>query len=655
MRDYNTKNNKKTSAEKTKAASRRTSSKAKTTVKSKAKSTAKSKSAKDTKTAKTKAKPASRKNADRAVKADKDGRRTSRTTNKKAAVSKAKEVVKSALKAKRSSRVQDSLKIIPIGGLNEIGKNMTVLEYNDQILIIDCGMSFPDDGMYGIDVVIPDFTYLIDNAKKIVGLIITHGHEDHIGAVPYLLKQINVPVYGTPITLGLIKNKLNEHGIKGDLRVFNAGDTVRIGEYDVEVIRTTHSVADAVCFYIQTPAANLFHTGDFKIDYTPTDGEPIDLYKFAEIGERGVNIMLADSTNVLRPGFTKSERVVGETLDSIFREAKGRIVIATFSSNINRIRSIIELAHKYGRFFSVSGRSMENVLTLAQELGYIKAPRGSFVPLKQANNMPDEKMVILTTGSQGEPMSALARMANDEHRNVKLKKGDVVILSSTPVPGNEKSVSRVVNKLYEKDIKVIYNEILDIHVSGHACQEELKIIHSLIKPKFFMPAHGETRHLVEHGKLAESMGMSPGKVFVLSNGDQLSVNKRSAVHTKNVISAEDVMVDGLGIGDVGNAVLKERKQLSEAGLLMVSCVIDNGYLRLKSGPDVLTQGFVYVKENEKLLTDIKNLAKEYIEDTLFTGRYDPDDLSDGLKSEIRKYITVATKRSPVVLINIMEV
>ena len=618
------------------------------TKKGRSKNTSKTTKKTNTKTTK-KTAPKSTSNKTRAV------AKTNKTSKSKEK-SIAKTIKESITKTRRTiKKTPDNLKIFPIGGLKEIGKNMTVLEYKDQLLIIDCGMTFPEDGMLGIDMVIPDFSYVVNNAKKIAGLIVTHGHEDHIGGIPYLLKQVNIPVFGTPITLGLIDNKLKEHGIKGNLNVFHAGETKQIGKFSVEAIRTTHSVADAVCYYIKTPAATLFHTGDFKIDYTPIDDEPIQLNKFAEIGERGVDVMLADSTNVLRPGFTKSERVVGETLDGIFRQAKGRIIIATFSSNLNRIKKIIELTTKYGRHFAVSGRSMEKVVTLAQELGYLKLPRGAFVDLNMSHKVPDDKMVIITTGSQGEPMSALARMANDEHRNVKLKKGDMVILSSTPVPGNEKSVSNVVNRLYEKDVQVIYNEILDIHVSGHACQEELKIIHSLIKPKFFMPAHGETRHLVEHGKLAESMGMKPENVFILSNGDQLTVDHKSAKMFKNVVSAEDVMVDGLGIGDVGNVVLKERKLLSKAGLILISAVIDSGRLRLMSGPTVDSQGFVYVRENEELILDIKNTAEKIIEARLHSGRYNSEDLKDHIRGELRRLISKRTQRSPVIIINIMEV
>ena len=482
----------------------------------------------------------------------------------------------------KTRKTNDFLKIIPLGGINEIGKNITILEYRDQILIIDCGMSFPEDDMYGIDVVIPDFSYLEKNANKIVGLVITHGHEDHIGAIPFFLRKVNVPIYATRITLGLIENKLKERGISGNLNVITAGDKFRVGDFTVQTIRTTHSVADAISLNISTPAATLFHTGDFKIDYTPIDGEPIDLQKFAEIGMQGVDIMLADSTNATRKGFTKSEKFVGEALDKIFSRAKGRIIIATFSSNVHRVQKIIELAIKYGRKFTVSGRSMDNVVNLAQELGYIKFPKGSYVELNKANNIPDSEMVIITTGSQGEPMSALTRMANDEHRNVKLKKGDMVILSSSPVPGNEKSVSNVVNRLYDKEVDVIYNDIADIHVNG------------------------ESRHLKEHAKLAESLGQKPENIFILSNGDQLSVNKERAIKFENVVSADDILVDGLGVGDVGNIVLKDRKLLSESGLIIVVASVDIKAGILVSGPEIVSRGFIYVKENEDIINKAKH-------------------------------------------------
>ena len=562
---------------------------------------------------------------------------------------------KAAPKQKAAGGRSKALKIIPIGGLNEIGKNLTALEYDGKIMLIDCGMSFPEDDMLGIDAVIPDFTYLIKNAKKLVGAVITHGHEDHIGGIPFLLKEVNIPIYGTRITLGLIENKLTEHGIKGDLRAIHAGDIINLGPFTVETIRTTHSVADAICLYITTPTATLFHTGDFKIDYTPIDGEPIDLRKFAEIGARGVDIMLADSTNALRPGFTKSERYVGAALDKFFSRAEKRIIIATFSSNVHRVQKIIELTAKYGRKFAVSGRSMEKVVALAQELGYLKIPAGCYVELNQANKVPDEQLVIITTGSQGEPMSALARMANDEHRNVKLKKGDMVILSSTPVPGNEKSVSNVVNKLYDKGAEVIYNEIADIHVSGHACQEELKLIHSLIRPKYFMPVHGEARHLVEHGKLAEELGMKKDHIFVLNNGDQLSLTKRTATVSENVVPAQDILVDGLGIGDVGNVILRDRHDLSVGGLLIVSCTIDKAAKEIVAGPDIVTRGFVYVKENEDLINEARDIAARAIAERLYRGSTDWNDMKNRVREELRKFIYSRMHRNPIILPVFMEI
>ncbi len=549
----------------------------------------------------------------------------------------------------RSGKKLESIKVFPIGGLDEIGKNMTLLEYKDQILIIDCGMSFPDDSMYGIDVVIPDFTYVIKNASKVKGLIITHGHEDHIGGVPYLLKQINIPVYGTPLSLGLIRNKLDEHGIRGNLNVIHAGDKFKVGAFEIEAIHTTHSIADAVNYCITTPAARIFHTGDFKIDYTPVDSDPIDLGRLAEIGDSGVDLLLCDSTNVVRPGYTRSERVVGESLDGIFREAENRIIIATFSSNVNRIQKIIELSVKYGRKFAVSGRSMDNVVKLAMELGYLKFPAGSYVELNQTRGIPDSKLTIITTGSQGEPLSALARMAADEHRSIKLKKGDTVILSSTPVPGNEKSVSRVVNLLYQKKVNVIYNENADIHVSGHACQEDLKLMHSLIRPKFFMPVHGEHRHLIIHRQLAEQLGEKKDHIFILSNGDQLTLSKKRAIKFKNVIPAEDIMVDGLGIGDVGNIVLKDRQLLSESGLILVVAGVDVGNRRLVSGPEIVSRGFVYVKENEGLITDARKIAQNAIEKSLAGGFQDWNSLKNDVRDDLRRFIFQKTRRSPLIL------
>ena len=550
---------------------------------------------------------------------------------------------------------EPSLKIIPIGGLNEIGKNMTLLEYNDQILIIDCGMTFPEDEMYGIDIVIPDFSYVIENRDKLVGMVITHGHEDHIGAIPYLLKNVKLPVYGTRLTLGLVENKLKEHQVVGALRTIKAGDKIQLGDFKIETIRTTHSIADSICLAITTPAGVIFHSGDFKIDYTPIDGEPIDFSRLAEIGKKGVTLMMCDSTNAVRPGFTSSERVVGQTIENIFRTAKTRIIIATFSSNVHRVQKIIESAVKVGRKVAISGRSMENVVALAIELGYLDIPPGTLVDLRMTKNIPDDKLVIITTGSQGEPMSALSRIASGEHKSVKLKKGDMVILSSTPVPGNEKTVSNVVNKLFEKGAEVIYSDIADIHVSGHACQEELKLLHSLIKPKFFMPVHGEYRHLIQHARLAESLGMKSENIFVLDNGDILTVSKNRAHKTEQQVDADAILVDGLGVGDVGNIVLRDRKLLSESGLIIVVAAIDRESHQVVSGPDIISRGFVYVRENEKLIEEARQVAEEAIEKCQKKNIKDWNTMKSKVRDSLGSYIYQTTKRDPIILPIFLEV
>ena len=550
---------------------------------------------------------------------------------------------------------EPSLKIIPIGGLNEIGKNMTLLEYNDQILIIDCGMTFPEDEMYGIDIVIPDFSYVIENRDKLVGMVITHGHEDHIGAIPYLLKNVKLPVYGTRLTLGLVENKLKEHQVVGDLRTIKAGDKIQLGDFKIETIRTTHSIADSICLAITTPAGVIFHSGDFKIDYTPIDGEPIDFSRLAEIGKKGVTLMMCDSTNAVRPGFTSSERVVGQTIENIFRTAKTRIIIATFSSNVHRVQKIIESAVKVGRKVAISGRSMENVVALAIELGYLDIPPGTLVDLRMTKNIPDDKLVIITTGSQGEPMSALSRIASGEHKSVKLKKGDMVILSSTPVPGNEKTVSNVVNKLFEKGAEVIYSDIADIHVSGHACQEELKLLHSLIKPKFFMPVHGEYRHLIQHARLAESLGMKSENIFVLDNGDILTVSKNRAHKTEQQVDADAILVDGLGVGDVGNIVLRDRKLLSESGRIIVVAAIDRESHQVVSGPDIISRGFVYVRENEKLIEEARQVAEEAIEKCQKKNIKDWNTMKSKVRDSLGSYIYQTTKRDPIILPIFLEV
>jgi len=550
---------------------------------------------------------------------------------------------------------EPGLKVIPIGGLNEIGKNMTLLEYNNQILIIDCGMTFPEDEMYGIDIVIPDFSYVIENRDKLVGMVITHGHEDHIGAIPYLLKNVKLPIYGTRLTLGLVENKLKEHQIIGDLRTIKAGDKIQLRDFKIETIRTTHSIADAICLAITTPAGVIFHTGDFKIDYTPIDGEPIDFARLAEIGKKGVTLMMCDSTNAVRPGFTASERVIGRTIENIFRTAKTRIIIATFSSNVHRVQKIIESAVKVGRKVAISGRSMENVVALAIELGYLNIPAGTLVDLKMTKNIPDDKLVIITTGSQGEPMSALSRIASGEHKSVKLKAGDMVILSSTPVPGNEKTVSNVVNKLFEKGAEVIYSDIADIHVSGHACQEELKLMHSLIKPKFFMPVHGEYRHLIQHARLAESLGLKSENIFVLENGNILNVNKKKAYKDEQHVDADAILVDGLGVGDVGNIVLRDRKLLSESGLIIVVAAIDKESNVIVSGPDIISRGFVYVRENEKLIEEARRVAEDAIEKCQRKNIRDWNTMKSKVRDSLGSYIYQTTKRDPIILPIFLEV
>lgn len=548
------------------------------------------------------------------------------------------------------------VKIIPLGGLLEIGKNMTAIEYENEIIVIDCGLSFPDDDMFGIDKVIPDFTYLTENSKKIKGLIITHGHEDHIGAVPYLLKELNIPIYGTRLPLGLIENKLKEHGLKAVMHTVNAGDTFKLGRhFAIEALRITHSIADSICLSITTPAGRIFHTGDFKIDYTPVDGDPIDFARLAQIGAEGVLLMMADSTNVLRHGYTASERVVGRTLEGIFRSSEKRIIIATFSSNVHRIQKIIDIAVLCNRKVAISGRSMVNVVDLAQELGYITIPANVLVDLNKTKNIPDRELVVITTGSQGEPMSALARMASSEHKAINIRPGDMVILSSTPVPGNELTVANVVNQLAEKGAEVIYSDIADIHVSGHACQEELKLMHSLIKPKYFMPVHGEYRHLKTHGELAHTMGMPQENIFLLENGDSLTVSYDRAFKTKGVADAEGIMVDGLGVGDVGNIVLRDRRLLSESGLIILVAAIDRNSHTIASGPDIISRGFVYVRENEDLIDAACDLAEKILNDCMTKKMKDWNGMKTAVREGLRKYIYSKTKRSPVILPVFLEV
>lgn len=547
------------------------------------------------------------------------------------------------------------VKLMILGGLNEIGKNISVIEHKNDILIIDCGMTFPNDEMYGIDIVIPDFTYLIKHKEKIRGLVLTHGHEDHIGAIPYLLKELNVPIYGTRLTLGLVENKLKEHGIKAKLNVVKAGHSIKLGEFKVETIAATHSIADAICLAIETPAGVIFHTGDFKIDYTPLEGKPMDFNRLAEIGNRGVLLLLADSTNAERKGYTPSERNVGITLENIFRESTTRILIATFSSNIHRVQRIIDTAVMFNRKVAISGRSMINVVNLAMDIGYLKVPAGVLVDINKIRHVKDNELVIITTGSQGEPMSALSRMASADHKPVQIKKGDVVILSSSPIPGNEKTVSNVVNKLFELGATVIYSDIADIHVSGHASQEELKLMHMLLKPKYFMPVHGEFRHLRTHANLAEGLGMSRENIFILNNGGVLHLQKNKVQVAKESVPNGDVLVDGLGVGDVGNIVLRDRKLLSEAGLIIIAVAIEKGSGTVISGPDLISRGFVYVRESEDLMEAARQAVKARMDRSRAEGIRDWSALKNAVRDELKNFIYEKTKRSPVILPIFMEV
>ena len=556
---------------------------------------------------------------------------------------------------KRPKAPIETMRIMPLGGLKEIGKNITLVEYKNDILIIDCGFSFPEDEMFGIDVVIPDFTYLKENMEKIKGLIITHGHEDHIGGVPFLLKEINVPVYAPPLAMGLIRNKLKEHGLAMEEHVIEAGDIFNVGAFKVEAIHTNHSIADAMAYSIKCPGGHLVHTGDFKIDYSPLDGKRIDLAKFAQLGQEGVDVLLCDSTNVLRPGYTPSERVVVDSMNEIFAKTEKRLIIATFSSNIYRIKYFMEASIKYGRKIAISGRSMENVLTLARELGYVNLPESAFVDIRKIGNIPDANITIITTGSQGEPMSALTRMANDSHRAVKLKSGDTVVFSSSPIPGNAKAVTNIVNKLYEKKVNVFLSDFVDIHVSGHACKEELKLIHSLVKPRFFIPAHGEYRHLREHARLAESMGMDRGNIFVMNNGDALRITGKQAKVEPAAAPAEDVLVDGYGVGDVGNVVLRDRKQLSESGLIVIAVSIDSNSGLLAARPELITRGFIYVKENMPLINEATEVVYESIDKWNNLGSEDINTLKNIIKDDMRGFIYKKTRRSPVILPVIIDI
>ncbi len=548
------------------------------------------------------------------------------------------------------------IKITPLGGLHEIGKNMTVFEYGSDLIILDCGLAFPDDDMLGIDMVIPDITYLQKHKNRIRGIILTHGHEDHIGAIPYVLKEFNVPVFGTKLTLGILKNKLAEHGILNStkLNVISPGATFKLGDFKIEFIRSNHSIADAVAVAFHTPAGTVLHTGDFKIDSTPIDGEMIDLGRIGEIGKDGILLLMSDSTNAERKGYTMSERTVGNTFDNVFENCSKRIFVATFASNIHRVQQIINAAVKYGRKVAVSGRSMENVLNAAIELGYMNIPKNTLITLDEINRYPKDKLVIITTGSQGETMSALSRMAFSEHRKVNIENDDLVIISASPIPGNEKAISNVINELLKRGAEVIYESLADVHVSGHACQEELKIILALAKPKYFMPVHGEYKHLSRHRDLALEMGIPSGNIFMMENGKVLEVSQDSGKIAGTVPSGK-VLVDGLGVGDVGNIVLRDRKHLSEDGLIVVVTTIDHEMKAVVAGPDIISRGFVYVREAEDLMESMREKANEVLDECLNHNTLDWASIKSHLKNELGSYIFAKTKRKPMILPVIMDV
>lgn len=552
-------------------------------------------------------------------------------------------------------RNTNKVKIIPLGGLHEIGKNLTVIEYRDDIIIVDCGMTFPEDEMLGIDVVIPDVTYLENNKDKIRGLVLTHGHEDHIGAIPYVLRKLDLDIYGTALTIGLLENKLKEHRLSRDkLHVVSAGNVVKLGKMEVEWINVNHSIPDACALAIKTPLGYVYHSGDFKVDFTPISGKPIDLTRIAEIGEKGVLAMIGESTNVLRPGYTMSESKVGETFNRLFQNlSENRIIIATFASNVHRVQQIINSAEKYGRKVVLSGRSMINVTETAKKLGQFRVKKDTFVDIKDMYKYDDSEIVLITTGSQGEPMSALTRIAYGEHRKIELTPNDAIILSATPIPGNENAVTKVINRLLERGAKVIYETLSEIHVSGHACQEELKLILSLIKPKYFIPAHGEVRHLMKHAKIVAQMGIPEDNIFIMENGNCLEISQKDAKLVGDVPSG-NILVDGLGVGDVGNIVLRDRKHLSEDGLIIVVITITKEG-KVVSGPDIISRGFVYVRESEDLIEDAKNVVRKILKEESNENLKDWNGLKSDIRDNLRSYILKNTKRNPMILPIIMEV
>ncbi|MCI9127554.1 MAG: ribonuclease J [Eubacterium sp.] len=546
------------------------------------------------------------------------------------------------------------IKVIPLGGLEEIGMNMTAFEYNDSIVVVDCGLSFPTDDMLGIDCVIPDITFLRENIDKIKGFVITHGHEDHIGALPYVLKEVNAPIYATKLTMGIIEGKLSEHELLKAVKrkVIKFGQSIHLGDFRIEFVRTNHSIADAAALAIHTPEGIIIHTGDFKVDYTPVFGDAINLARFSELGKKGVLALLCDSTNALRPGFTPSERKVGETFEHIFAEhKKSRIIIATFASNVDRVQQIINTACKYKRKVIVEGRSMVNIISVAREMEYLKIPENTLISIEEMDNYTDDQLVLITTGSQGESMAALSRMAASLHRKVHIKPSDTIVFSSTPIPGNEKAVTKVINELYHQGAEVIFQ---DTHVSGHACQEEIKLMYALVKPKYAIPVHGEYQHLKEHGRLAESMGIPKENVFLLESGDVLALNGESA-KVEGKVPAGSVLVDGLGVGDVGNIVLRDRQNLAENGIIIVVLTLEKYSNQILAGPDIVTRGFVYVRESENLIENAKEVVTNALLDCLESRNVDWGKIKMVVKDSLGEYLWKTMKRSPMILPIIMEV
>lgn len=546
------------------------------------------------------------------------------------------------------------IKIIPLGGLEQIGMNMTLFEYEDNIIVVDCGLSFPDDDMLGIDLVIPDITYLKENASKVKGYVITHGHEDHIGALPYVLKEVDAPIYATKLTMGIIEGKLKEHGLEKSVKkkVVKHGQSINLGCFRIEFIKVNHSIADAAGLAIFTPAGVIVHTGDFKIDYTPVYGDTTDLTRFGELGKKGVLALMADSTNVIKPGFTSSERTVGRTIDHIFAEnSTRRIIIATFASNVDRVQQIINSANKYGRKVIIEGRSMVNIINTARELEYLQVPENTIIDIEEMKNYTDSQLVLITTGSQGESMAALSRMAASLHKKVTIKPGDTVVFSSSPIPGNEKAVSKVINELSMQGANVIFQ---DTHVSGHACQEEIKLIYSLVKPKYAIPLHGEYRHLKTHAALAESMGIDKDNIFILSSGDVLELSSKEG-YVNDRVQAGTVLVDGLGVGDVGNIVLRDRQNLAENGIIIVVMTFEKYSNQLLAGPDIVSRGFVYVREAENLLEDARHIVNDAVIDCIENNIADWGKIKMIVKETLSDYLWKKIKRNPMILPIIMEV